>query len=246
MKKGKIYIGTSGWHYAHWKGPFYPKDLPLKGFLAYYLEHFSTVEINRTFYSLPSKRVMEGYAKAAPRGFFFSVKASRFITHVKRLKDPKAPLKRLFSVLDGLKQHLGPILFQLPPNWKVNPERLEVFLKSLPKGHRYTFEFRDPSWLHEDIYALLRKYKASFCIYELDHFLTPSTITADFVYVRLHGPKGAYSGNYPLKTLKKWAEFFRKAAREGKDIFCYFDNDEAGYAARNAIQLKNLIESTQP
>ena|SRR5579885_817413 len=241
-KVGKIHIGTSGWHYAHWKGSFYPKGVSEKNFLKHYLEHFSTVEINRTFYSLPKKKVMEVYAEIAPRGFIYSVKASRFITHVKRLKDPKEPLKRFFGVVSGLKKHLGPILFQLPPHWKVNPERLESFLKSLPKGYRYTFELRDESWLQEDIYKLLRKYKAAFCIYELGHFITPSTVTSNFIYVRLHGPSGAYGGDYSRQTLKKWASFFRREAKKGKDIYCYFDNDEAGYAAKNALELKAILK----
>lgn len=240
-KKGKIHIGTSGWHYAHWKGPFYPTKIADKQLLGFYMEHFATVEINRTFYSLPQKSVFDGYAKAAPKGFIFAVKASRFITHVKRLTDPKAPLKRFFTAIEGLKKHLGPILFQLPPNWKVNSERLEAFLKSLPKGHRYTFEFRDESWLREDIYALLRKHNAAFCIYELDHFLTPSLITADFLYVRLHGPGSAYSGNYSKAALKKWASLFQKEAKKGKDIYCYFDNDQAGYAPKNALELMKIL-----
>lgn len=241
-RKGKIHIGTSGWHYAHWKGPFYPREMQDKMLLPFYIEHFSTVEINRTFYSLPKKCVFERYSELAPRGFIFSIKASRYITHVKRLKDPKPPLRRLLGVLKGLSTHLGPILFQLPPKWKANHERLEIFLKSLPKGHRYTFEFRDESWLQEDIYTILRKHKAAFCIYELDHFITPSLITADFIYVRLHGPERAYGGKYSLATLKKWASLFQQFAKEGKDVYCYFDNDEAGYAVKNALQLQSLLK----
>ena len=192
---GKIHIGTSGWHYSHWKGPFYPKKISEKQFLPFYLEHFSTVEINRTFYGLPEKKVFERYSKMVPRSFIFSVKGSRFITHVKKLKDPKLPLKRFFSRVKGLKNQFGPILFQLPRGWKVNLERLHIFLKSLPKGYRYTFEFRDPSWLCEEVYALLRKYKACLCIYEYDGFLSPQIVTTNFIYVRLHGPDGPYEGN---------------------------------------------------
>lgn len=237
-----IYIGTSGWHYAHWKGPFYPDHLSDKSLLSYYVEHFSTVEMNRTFYSLPERKVFEGYAKSVPSTFRFAIKASRFITHVKRLKDPKVPLRRFFSRIKGLKSHLGPILFQLPPNWKVNPQRLELFLKALPKGYRFAFEFRDKSWLADEIYALLKRFKTAFCIYEFDHFLTPKILTTNFIYIRLHGPKGPYGGNYLLKTLKTWAKFIRQEARSGKDVYCYFDNDEAGYAAKNALTLQKLLK----
>lgn len=242
MRKGKFYIGTSGWHYDHWKGPFYPQDLPAKKYLDYYLEVLSTVEINRTFYSLPLKKVFLGYAKKVPASFIFSVKASRFITHVKRLKDPKPSLRRLFSRIEGLGPHLGPILFQLPPQWKVNKERLHAFLKALPKDHRYVFEFRNASWLNPEVYDLLKQYNAGFCIYELAHFITPAIATADFLYVRLHGPKQAYGGKYSLPTLKKWARLFRQMANKGKDVYCYFDNDEAAYAALNAKTLQQLLK----
>jgi uncharacterized protein YecE (DUF72 family) len=234
----KIRIGTSGWHYTHWKGPFYPPDLPEKKFLAYYIEHFATVEINRTFYSLPDIAVFSDYAKLVPKSFLFAVKGSRFLTHVKRLKDPRRPLARLFNRIRALKEHLGPILFQTPPNWAPNPERLANFCKALPKGGRFAFEFRDPRWFQEETYAILRKHNAALCIYELDGFLSPRITTADFLYVRLHGPNGAYAGKYSKTALKKWAAFFRQAKR---DVYCYFDNDEAGYAPKNALELDRMI-----
>ena len=167
IKEGKIYIGTSGWSYEHWKGPFYPEDLPAKDLLSFYIQQFKTVEINRTFYSLPERAVFSRYAKTVPSSFIFSVKASRFITHVKRLKNPKPSLKRLFSRIRPLGRHLGPILFQLPPHWKVNKERLRAFLEKLPKKHRFAFEFRDESWFAEEIFELLEESRAAFCIYEL-------------------------------------------------------------------------------
>jgi uncharacterized protein YecE (DUF72 family) len=241
MKKGKVCIGTSGWHYTHWKGPFYPEELSNKEMLSFYVKHFSTVEMNRTFYSVPKKSVFQGYCDKVPRSFIFAVKASRFITHIKHLKDPKKTLKRFFQSVDCLKTHLGPILFQLSPSWKLNIERLASFLKALPKGHRYVFEFRNPTWLCDPVYDLLRKYNVAFCIYELDHFLSPNAVTADFVYVRLHGPKGAYQGSYSPAILKKWAHFFKKELKEGKDVYCYFDNDQKGYAAKNAMELKKYL-----
>jgi len=244
QRRGNIYIGTSGWHYSHWKGPFYPKDMPEKQFFSYYVQKFSTVEINRTFYSLPKKTVFQGYAQSVSKEFIFAVKGSRFITHVKRLKDPKQSLRRLFTRIEGLKSHLGPILFQLPPKWKVNPERLKSFLKALPKRHRFAFEFRDPSWITDEIFAALRKYHAAFCIYEFDYFTTPKIITSDFVYIRLHGSKDAYAGNYSKAELKKWASFIKQTAKKGLDVYCYFDNDQAGYAARNAAELILLLKKS--
>ncbi len=242
MRKSKIYIGTSGWHYDHWKGPFYPKKCT--DLLGQYLQTFSTVEINRTFYSLPDKKVFLGYAKRAPQRFLFAVKASRFITHIKRLKNVKGPLKKFFFRIEGLGKYLGPILFQMPPRWKINLPRLEAFLKLLPKKHRYAFEFRDVSWLNESTYKLLQKYGAAFCIYEFGDIKTKPIITAPFIYVRLHGPDGEYAGNYSHAKLKKWAAFFRKQAKQGKDIYCYFDNDEAGYAPKNAKTLRGILRKS--
>lgn len=240
MKKRQVLIGTSGWHYEHWRGPFYTLDLRPKDFLDYYIKFFFTVEINRTFYSLPKRHVFEEYARKVPEGFIFSVKASRFITHIKRLKESREPLKRLLSSIEGLGPHLGPILFQLPPRWKVNPERLQAFLQALPEGYRFVFEFRDSSWWTEEIYDLLTRYHAGFCIFELEELITPSVVTSDFIYVRLHGPGRAYGGKYSLPSLKKWARFFSQKENKEKDVYCYFDNDEAAYAAINAKTLNQL------
>lgn len=244
-KKGKVRIGTSGWHYEHWKGPFYPEDLPDKEMLSYYVRYFSTVEMNRTFYSLPERSVFKNYCVKVPKAFLFTLKGSRFITHVKRLKDPKEPLKRLFHSIKGLGSHLGPILFQLPPHWTLNLERFAAFLKALPKNYRYSFEFRDPTWLCEEVYILLRKYNCAFCIYEISHFFSPQVITANFVYIRLHGPEEAYCGNYSLSVLKKWARFIEEQSKLSRDVYCYFDNDQKGYAAKNAAALKDLMNLSQ-
>ena len=238
---GKIWIGTSGWHYSHWKGPFYPSHCSEKQFLSFYITRLSSVEINRTFYSLPSKNFFKNYAGRVPPSFLFSVKASRFITHVKRLKHSKQAISRLLGRIQGLGEHLGPILFQLPPHWNVNPERLSAFVQTLPKGFRYAFEFRDPRWFQEDIYEILRKINAAICIYDFDELLSPRVVTANFIYVRLHGPAGAYAGKYSKVSLKKWADFFQKTARKGLDVYCYFDNDEAGFAPINAMELNQLL-----
>ena len=187
------YIGTSGWHYDHWKGPFYPKDLSATGFLEHYAGLFPTAEINNSFYRLPEEKTLAGWRETTPKGFVFSVKASRYLTHMKKLKDPDEPLERLLDRVSALGDKLGSILFQLPPRWKINSERLESFLDVLPENHRYAFEFRDASWFDDEVYGLLTEYGASFCVYDLDGQTSPKEVTADFVYVRLHGPEGPFT-----------------------------------------------------
>jgi uncharacterized protein YecE (DUF72 family) len=241
MKKSNIHIGTSGWQYKHWKGRFYPKDLKAKEEFNYYCKLFNTVELNNSFYRLPESSSFTKWRKVTPANFVFSVKASRFITHMKKLSVDKASIRQFFTRAGKLKEKAGPVLFQLPPRWKINITRLEEFLGKLPRGQRYTFEFRDHSWYDEKIYSLLREYKCAFCIYELEHHLSPLVVTADFVYVRLHGPGNKYQGNYSLGTLKSWAMRCSEWRRQKKDVYVYFDNDQEGYAAFNAQRLKQLI-----
>jgi uncharacterized protein YecE (DUF72 family) len=235
------YIGTSGWHYDHWEGPFYPSGFPKEAFLEYYAACFCTTEINNSFYRLPEKKTLLRWRNAVPEGFVFSVKASRYLTHMKKLKDPREPMERLLDRVNVLEDKLGPILFQLPPRWGSNPERLEAFLEILPEGQRYAFEFRDPSWFDEKNYELLRNYKSSFCTYDLDGKTSPKEITADFAYVRLHGPNGPYQGRYGAERLAGWASTFSAWVKEGLDVYCYFDNDEVGYAAQDALKLQQMM-----
>lgn len=235
-----IHIGTSGWHYEHWKGVFYPEGVSGDGLLGYYTGKFHTVELNNTFYQLPRETTLRHWRDMAPVGFIFSVKASRYITHMKKLKDPEEPLSNFLGRIEALGDRLGPILFQLPPRWRSNPERLSSFLKILPEGFRYAFEFRDPSWFKGEVYAMLREHGAAFCIFDLAGMLSPRETTAEFVYVRLHGPAGAYQGQYDDATLADWAGTFSRWSKKGHEVFCYFDNDEAGYAARDALRLREL------
>ena len=236
-----IHIGTSGWHYGHWVGPFYPPHISRKHFLTYYAERFHTVEINNSFYRLPEKKTFQQWLDIVPPGFIFAVKASRFITHMKKLKDPELALVTFMERISGLKEKLGPILFQLPPYWRMDLERLKSFLSALPRVHRYAFEFRDPTWFHREVYQALAEHGAAFCLYELAGLRSPIEITADFIYLRLHGPGDAYSGCYPAETLNQWADVFGDWTKEGKEVYCYFDNDEMGYAAQNAAELKKLV-----
>ncbi|QEC52436.1 uncharacterized protein YecE (DUF72 family) [Anseongella ginsenosidimutans] len=240
MKKGRIHIGTSGWHYKHWIGPFYPEGTRNNEQLEFYLKHFKTVELNNPFYRLPSPGTFENWAKSVPAGFLFSIKGNRYVTHMKKLKVAANDLDYFFEGVGQLGKKAGPVLYQLPPRWKVNVERLKGFLDILPTDQRYTFEFRDHSWYREDIYELLRQHNCAFCIYELAGHQSPEEVSADFVYVRLHGPGGKYQGKYTQGTLKKWAKKCLHWQKNGKDVLVYFDNDQAGYAPANARELAEM------
>lgn len=238
-----IHIGTSGWSYAHWKGTFYPPRLPAGGMLEYYAQQFRSVEINSVFYRLPEPQQLQHWYDSTPDDFLFSVKASRYITHMKKLGDPRNSVPPLLDRMAVLGDKLGPILFQLPPRWHCDAQRLEDFLDSLSGEFRYAFEFRDRSWLNAGTLKLLARHDAAFCIYELDGFLTPRQRTTDFVYLRLHGPGAAYQGNYPVQTLAGWAGACSAWAARGYAVYCYFDNDQCGYAAHNAARLQAMLES---
>lgn len=239
----RIYVGTSGWHYPHWRTRFYPADLPATQWLDFYRQQLASVEINNSFYRLLDAHTVRAWRARTPRDFVFAVKGSRFITHNKKLKDAQEPLQRFLEPLTAFGRQLGPIVFQLPPHWGVNSERLEEFLSMLPKGRRYSLELRNLQWHSETVYALLRRYRVAFCIFQLAGFTTPFIVTADFVYVRLHGPEGKYAGNYHAQTLKAWARRARTWASEGRAVYIYFDNDQAGYAAHNAIALQRYLDA---
>lgn len=240
---GSSWVGCSGWHYKHWQGIYYPAGLPTVDFLAYYLRSFCTVEINNSFYRLPTPETFAAWYEAVPADFLFSVKASRFITHMKKLKDPQQSFGRFLENTGALKEKLGPILFQLPPRWQCDTTRLAAFLRALPPYYRYTFEFRDHSWYHPAVYELLRQHQAAFCIYDLEYHLSPLEVTADFVYVRLHGPLRKYDGSYSEETLTAWARQSKAWQQAGKTVYIYFDNDMHGYAPFNAQRLQELLRA---
>lgn len=244
-KPGHAHIGTSGWHYDHWKGPFYPKDIKEKDWLAYYADHFHTVEINNSFYQLPEEKTLKTWRDSVPSDFVFCVKASRYITHLKKLKDVGEALNTFLKRAKTLKNKLGPILFQFPPRWRFNRERFFDFLELLPGDQRYAFEFRDTSWHNSQAFEAMNLMGVAFCIYEIDGYISPKTITADLIYVRLHGPGEAYKGQYDKQTLAGWAGAFSTWANQGSEIFCFFDNDEKGYAALNAISLSSMINKSE-
>jgi uncharacterized protein YecE (DUF72 family) len=236
-----IRIGTSGWHYPHWRGNFYPPDLPTAQWLSFYCGRFDSVEINNSFYQLPSEDTFRVWREMTPAGFLFAVKASRYITHMKKLMDPQTSTKNFFERVVLLGEKLGPILFQLPPHWGANPERLDAFLAALPVGYEYAFEFRDPSWLVAPVYEVLTRYGAGLCLYNFNRLTPPKELTANFVYIRLHGPGGPYQGSYTAQALAEWAQDIGTWTGQGRSIYCYFDNDTAGYAPRNALALMHEL-----
>jgi uncharacterized protein YecE (DUF72 family) len=237
----EIRIGASGWHYKHWRGPFYDAKLPASRMLAVYLEHFDTVEINNSFYRLPSEETFANWRAATPADIRFAVKASRFITHNKKLGDPESALDKFFPRVEKLKEKLGPILFQLPPQWRANAERLEGFLRLLPAGLRYAFEMRNETWHNNAIFRILSAYNAAFCVYHLAGFEAPVTLTADFTYLRLHGPGGKYQGSYSREALRRWAQKIEEWRGKLKAIYVYFDNDQEAFAVRNALEFKRMV-----
>lgn len=242
MGKGNIYIGTSGWHYKHWKGNFYPNSITDAAQLEYFSSRFATVEINNSFYRLPDAYTFSKWRDVVPENFIFSVKGSRFITHMKKLKVGKDTIDKFLDHAGHLQQKLGPVLFQLPPRWKINIERFSNFLEHLPADRRFVFEFRDTSWNHPAIHDLLKQSACAFCIYELDGYQSPLIVTADFVYIRLHGPAAKYEGSYSKNELAVWAERCRSWQQEGKDIYLYFDNDQHAFAASNGQTLIEILK----
>ena len=238
---GKIFIGTSGWNYKHWLGPFYPQKFPASKMLGFYAEHFPTVELNNSFYHLPSIKSFHAWRETVPDDFVFAVKASRFITHMKKLKAPKTSTEKFFARVEKLERKLGPILFQLPPRWKVNAGRLAEFLGAMPKDYRFAFEFRDESWFNDEVYEVLKKHNVALCVYHMNGWDSPMEVTADFAYVRMHGTESTYGGSYPRSALKKWAKRIETWRSQSMDVYFYFNNDPEGHAVRNAKSLQKLV-----
>jgi uncharacterized protein YecE (DUF72 family) len=233
------YIGTSGWSYPHWRGTFYPQELPARHHFEYYCERFDTVEINASFYNLLRETTVQKWMQESPDDFTFVLKGSRFVTHNKKLLDPQESTARFLQSIEGFGNKLGPLLWQLPPHFGKDVARLDEFLASLPRQYRSTVEFRDHSWHDDEVYEVLRRHNVAFCIYELAGFTSPIEVTADFVYIRLHGPSSRkYEGEYGDAGTLEWARRIRKWNRDGLPVYCYFDNDQYGYAAFDALRLK--------
>lgn len=239
-------VGTSGWTYANWRGLFYPPNLRQGEWLAYYAQNFDTVEVNASFYRLPGESLVRGWIAKTPDRFRFAVKAWRAITHYRRLEQCEDLVASFFARTPLFGDRLGPVLFQLPPHFPAEPARLEAFLRILPSGHRYAFEFRDPSWHDETVYAVLRDAGAAFCPFDLAGLRGPRVATADFVYVRLHGYERRYRGAYPEAVLRDWASWLRAQLGEERDVWVYFDNtDEAAHAVSDARRLRLLLAEAE-
>ncbi len=241
MRSPKIYIGTSGWSYDGWSGIFYPESLARTGWLSFYSEHFSTVEINSSFYHLPKPQTFNSWAKKTPDNFLFAVKASRYITHIKRLKDCGEPFKNLLKSAKELKGKLGPFLFQLPPNMKKNTSRFKDFLEILPDDYKYAFEFRNESWFCDEVYNMLDSKGCAIVISNSPGFPYHEKVAGSFCYIRMHGGKELYSSNYTGIELKKVAKIVKQYQKNGISSYTYFNNDIHGYAVENAKTLINLI-----
>lgn len=240
-----IKIGTSGWMYDHWIERFYPEDIKKKSMLEWYSNQYSAVEINNTFYQLPSIKSVKNWIDSVPKDFTFSVKASRYITHMKNLKDPQESTEKFFNVTKHFKQKLGVILFQLSPNWHLNYDRLKNFIEALPKKYKYAIELRHKSWYCEKIYGLLREHDIAMCFHDFHGEKSPLIITSDeLIYIRFHGSNGFYQHNYSGKTLDKWAIKIKKWIDEVRDIYIFFNNDAEANAIYDAKELKDKIRET--
>ena len=235
-----IRIGCSGWQYQHWRGDFYPAELSQSAWLEYYAQRFDTVEINNTFYRLPEASTFAAWRRRVPRGFAFAVKASRYLTHMKKLKEPKDALARFFERARLLQSSFGPVLYQLPPRWPVNLERFETFLAALPKRRLHAVEFREPSWYHVDVFALLERYRVALCLHDMQGSASGRLAVGPFVYVRFHGAQ-KYAGRYSDAMLEPWAEWLTAQHRSGRRVFAYFNNDVGGHAPRDAARLREMI-----
>lgn len=235
-------VGTSGWHYGHWRGIFYPRRLPPDRWLSWYAGCFDCVEVNNAFYRLPEAGVVRQWARSVPPDFRFAVKASRYITHVKRLHDCAPAVDRFLGRVRALGVRQGPILFQLPGRWRPDPGRLESFLRILPAGLAAAFEFRDPRWHSAEVAALLRAHGAAFCVYHAGEQRAPLWVTAPFAYVRMHGPDGWYAGEYGRTRLGWLVDWLAQLRREGRSAWVFFNNDAGGRAVRDALALRALLD----
>ena len=237
----ELFIGISGWSYDEWAGNFYPAEVPKSRWLEYYCHQFTTVEVNASFYRLPRESTFQKWRETTPDGFVFAVKASRYITHIKKLNEPAKSAELFLSRAKILGDKLGPVLFQLPPGLKVRLDRLEQILQSRPKDLRYCFEFRHTSWFCKEVYDLLRRYNTALCIADSPKFPLVIQRTADFSYFRLHGSPILYRSRYSSGELKAWAERIERYLDEGADVYVYFDNTDEGHATTNALELASLL-----
>lgn len=257
VNEARAHVGCSGWNYKHWRGAFYPPGLATSGWLAYYARVFDTVEVNTTFYGTPSPEAVLNWRAQTPGGFLFAVKASRYLTHVRKLIDPADPLRRFLDTAGPLGDRLGPLLYQLPPRWRADRERLEAFLdllphaidevsdgapgSAVPQRLRHAVEFRDPSWYRDDILQVLDARGVALCLHDRAGSGAPRVVVGGFVYVRFHGATGDYGGGYGRELLVPWADWLAARREAGCDVYAYFNNDIGAHAPRDAQTLRALL-----
>jgi len=237
----RFYIGTSGWVYHHWRGLFYPQGLAQAKWLEFYNQHFTTVELNNSFYHLPSEKAFAAWRERSSEGFVYAVKVSRLITHLKKLRNVEGALENFLSRAQILREKLGPLLYQLPPNMPRNDRVLAAFLQLLPPGLCHVFEFRNESWFDEGVFALLRQHQIGFCVYDMPEFTTPIVATADFAYIRFHGSSELYGSCYSDAELEGWAKRIAELGQDLTSVYIYFNNDAEAFAVSNAKTLAELL-----
>jgi uncharacterized protein YecE (DUF72 family) len=236
-----VRVGCSGWQYKHWRGDFYPPDLPQTRWLEHYVRQFDTVELNNSFYRLPLGETFASWRKRTPAGFLFAVKASRYLTHLRKLREPADPLSLLLERARQLGPGLGPLLFQLPPGFQRDVERLRDFVALLPPRERHAVEFRDPSWYHDDVLEVLDRPHVTLCLHDMKGSETGRRRVGGFAYARFHGASSPYGGAYPAGELREWAAWIAGEVAAGRPVFAYFNNDVGGHAPRDARQLRALV-----
>jgi len=237
----KYYIGCSGWHYDHWRALYYPAGLPKSKWLQFYVKEFSTVELNNSFYHLPSEKAFVTWRESTPDNFLFAVKVSRFITHIKRLRNLGSAVENFLSRACLLQDKLGPLLYQLPPNMKRNDGVLENFLSLLPQKYQHAFEFRHESWIDASVFHILKQYHVGLCVFDMPGFTCPLVATTDFAYIRFHGSHSLYSSCYSDEELSQWAQKIIQLDEKAKAVYIYFNNDAEAFAIRNALTLAKFI-----
>jgi uncharacterized protein YecE (DUF72 family) len=246
MKNGsellpRYYIGTSGWHYDHWRGLYYPEELSKPKWLEFHARQFNTVELNNSFYHLPTERAFTNWRESSPDKFVFAVKVSRFITHIKKLRNLGLAVENFLSRANLLEDKLGPLLYQLPPNMKRNDEVLDNFLSSLSQKYRHVFEFRNESWICDPVLHILEQYNAGFCVFDMPDFTCPLVATSDFAYIRFHGSESLYSSCYSDEELSQWAQKIAQLGQNLKAVYIYFNNDAEAFAIKNAFILMKYL-----
>ncbi len=243
----KYSIGCSGFLYDSWRGSFYPEELPQKKWLSFYVKKFNTVELNVTFYRLLKKEAFERWHQETPPQFSFTLKGSRFITHIKKLKDVELPLSTFFHTTSPLLEKLEVVLWQLPPNFVVNLKSLGDFIEAIKQYRvRHVFEFRHKSWINRKVFKMLSESNIAICMADWPEFIDELPLTADFVYIRRHGEAGSYATNYSTEQLKRDAKRIKNYLKLDKDVYIYFNNDALGYAPKNAMELRDILEESLP